>query len=224
MNLPDPTAEGDAYKAERGRLLLAFGEKLRAERERRNLSQGVLAEIANVHRTHIGALELGQREPHLSMLLILADALSKPLGVLLAGLLVPRERKAATHHKRGQPAVEDAPPPEPPERTLRHGELRIFCRSRLEQLRRAGADLTDAEGFYYFAAERAAHGEPIASAGAPEPRHVEMLRLRLLEGLTLREIGERTGVGGSTVGQLLAHYFGIEGVPPAAKARRATAR
>jgi transcriptional regulator with XRE-family HTH domain len=217
-------AEGGAYKAERGRLLLAFGEKLRDEREQRNLSQDALAETANVHRTHIGALELGQREPHLSMLLILADALSVPVGALLAGLFVPRRRKAAKHHKRGQPPTHDSTPAERPEWTLWHGELRIFCRYRLEQLRRAGADLTDAEDFYYFAAERAAHGEPVASAGAPEPRHVEMLRLRLLEGLTLREIGERTGVAQSTVAQLLAHYFAVEGVPPAAKARRAAPR
>jgi transcriptional regulator with XRE-family HTH domain len=224
VNLPNPTAEGDAYKAERVRLLLAFGLKLRAERERRNLSQDVLAEVANVHRTHIGALELGQREPHLSMLLILADALRAPLGILLAGLFVPRERKAATHHKRGQPAVEDSPPAEPPERTLRHGESRIFSRYGLEQLRRAGADLTDVEDFYYFCAERVAHREPVASAGAPELRHVEMLRLRLLEGLMLREVGERTGVSGTAVAQLLAHYFAIEGVPPAAKTRRAAPR
>jgi DNA-binding XRE family transcriptional regulator len=59
----------DAYKAERARLLLAFAEKLRAERERRNLSQESLAAIANVHRTHLGALERGLREPHLAMLL-----------------------------------------------------------------------------------------------------------------------------------------------------------
>ncbi|HWX43739.1 MAG TPA: helix-turn-helix transcriptional regulator [Solirubrobacteraceae bacterium] len=89
----------DAYKTERARLLLAFGEKLRAERERRSLSQEALAEIANVHRTHLGALELGLREPHLAMLLILADGLGIPPEVLLGGLFVPRERRAATHSK-----------------------------------------------------------------------------------------------------------------------------
>jgi len=98
------------------------------------------------------------------------------------------------------------------------------CASRVPWAwRRARWSKTDAEDFYYFAAERTAHGEPIASAGAPQPRHVEMLRLRLLEGLTLREIGERIGVSQSAVGHLLGHYFGIEGVPPAAKARRRAA-
>lgn len=97
----------DAYTAERSRLLLAFGEKLRAERDRRNVSQETLAEIANVHRTHLGALELGQREPHLSMLLILADALEIPPRTLLEDLFVPRERKAPTHSKGGRLAPEE---------------------------------------------------------------------------------------------------------------------
>ena len=94
-------SEQDAYTIERARLLLAFGEKLRAERERRNVSQETLADIANVHRTHFGGLERGRREPHLSMLLVLADALEVPPGALLEGLAVPRERKAPTHSKNG---------------------------------------------------------------------------------------------------------------------------
>jgi transcriptional regulator with XRE-family HTH domain len=92
----------DAYKTERARLLLAFGEKLRAAREQRNISQETLAEIANVHRTHLGALERGLREPHLAMLLILADALRISPGTLLEGLFVPKERKAPTHSKSWQ--------------------------------------------------------------------------------------------------------------------------
>ncbi len=100
-------AENDAYMAERARLLRAFGEKLRAERKRRNVSLETLAEIANVHRTHLGALELGRRKPHLSMLLILADALEVLPGALLAGLFVPRERKAPTHCKSGRDTTKD---------------------------------------------------------------------------------------------------------------------
>jgi transcriptional regulator with XRE-family HTH domain len=91
----------DAYKAERARLLRAFGEKLRAERERRNLSQDVLATLAKIHRTQLSALELGLRDPHLTMLLILADALGVSPGTLVEGLFVPAQRKAPTHAKRG---------------------------------------------------------------------------------------------------------------------------
>jgi transcriptional regulator with XRE-family HTH domain len=89
----------DTYTAERARLLGAFGARLRDERERRGLSQETLARRATVHRTHIGALEQGQRDPHLTMLLILADALEIPPSTLLDDLLVPRERKAPTHSK-----------------------------------------------------------------------------------------------------------------------------
>jgi transcriptional regulator with XRE-family HTH domain len=99
-----PKIADDAYKAERARLLLAFGAKLRAERECRNLSQEGLAEIANVHRTHLGALELGMREPGLTMLLILADGLGVSPDTLLEGLFVPRERRAPTHSKSGRVA------------------------------------------------------------------------------------------------------------------------
>ncbi len=94
-------ARNDAYMAERARLLRTFGGKLRALRDRRNVSLETLAEIANVHRTNLGALELGKRDPHLSMLLILADALEVPPGALLDGLPVPTERKAPTHSKGG---------------------------------------------------------------------------------------------------------------------------
>ncbi len=93
-----------AYKSEHARLLLAFGAKLRAERERRNVSLEAFADIANVHRTHFGALERGKRDPRMSMLLVLADALEVAPGVLLDGLPVPRERKAPTHSKSGRTA------------------------------------------------------------------------------------------------------------------------
>jgi transcriptional regulator with XRE-family HTH domain len=89
----------DAYTAERDRLLQAFGERLRAARELRDVSQETLAKVARVHRTHIGAMEAGRREPHLTMLLILADALHA--DNLLAGLPVPVQRKPPTHWKGG---------------------------------------------------------------------------------------------------------------------------
>lgn len=89
----------DAYAVERARVLRAFAEKLRATRERRGLSQETLARLADIHRTHIGAMESGRREPRLTMLLILADVLDADL---LDGLPVPRERRPATHRK-GQP-------------------------------------------------------------------------------------------------------------------------
>lgn len=99
-----PKVTDDAYSTERARLLLAFGEKLRAERERQNLSQEALARIVNVHRTHLGALEQGLREPRLAMLLILAGGLEVSPSALLQGLFIPMERKAPTHSKSGRVA------------------------------------------------------------------------------------------------------------------------
>jgi transcriptional regulator with XRE-family HTH domain len=86
-------AEGDAYGVERARVLARFGAQLRGLRERRNLAQEGLAEVANLHRNEIGVLERGQCEPHLMTLLILADALEVPLWALLDGLPVPRARR-----------------------------------------------------------------------------------------------------------------------------------
>ncbi|HXB64110.1 MAG TPA: helix-turn-helix transcriptional regulator [Solirubrobacteraceae bacterium] len=89
----------DAYTTERTRLLHTFGARLRAAREQQGLSQETLARRADVHRTHIGALEQGHRDPHLSMLLILAEHLALPPAALLDGLPAPRERKPPTHAK-----------------------------------------------------------------------------------------------------------------------------
>jgi hypothetical protein len=54
----------------------------------------------------------------------------------------------------------------------------------------------------------------------PQQREHEMLRLRTVEGLTFREIGERYGVSRERVRQLLHFYFGLMGTPPAVKLRR----
>jgi hypothetical protein len=45
----------------------------------------------------------------------------------------------------------------------------------------------------------------------PSERNREMLRLRLVEGLTLAEIGKRTGVSQERVRQLLNLHFGLWG-------------
>lgn len=107
--------------------------------------------------------------------------------------------------------------PEPP---IPENELGLWNGRKRKTLLSAGANLTDALEFYLFAQERVAHHEPLVSGQSPTPRHLKMLRLRLLEGLTLREVGEQTGVTASSVSNSLSHYFGIQGIPPAAKGRR----
>jgi sigma-70-like protein/RNA polymerase alpha subunit len=48
-------------------------------------------------------------------------------------------------------------------------------------------------------------------AWVPSARNREMLRLRLIEGLTLDEVGKRTGVSQERVCQLLRLHFGLSG-------------
>ena len=79
------------------------------------------------------------------------------------------------------------------------------------------------ELFYALVARRQARGLPAlpeqSADRVAEVRHLEMLRLRLIEGLSLREVGERTGAGAERVRQLLGVYFGVQGTPPAARAK-----
>lgn len=52
----------------------------------------------------------------------------------------------------------------------------------------------------------------------PQEREREMFRLRAVEGQTLDQIGQHYGVIGERVRQILASYFGLSNVPPAATA------
>lgn len=54
----------------------------------------------------------------------------------------------------------------------------------------------------------------------PNERRRDMLRLRIIDGLTLAEVGQHTGVSTERVRQLLRLHFGLKGTPPAARARR----
>jgi transcriptional regulator with XRE-family HTH domain len=92
--------ERDAYKAERRTITSAFGANLRAARKAARHSQDSLARVAYIHRSEISFLERGKRGPGLTMLLILADALSVEPAVLLRGLPVPQERRPSPYTKR----------------------------------------------------------------------------------------------------------------------------
>ena len=70
----------------------SFGPNLRHWRNKRGYSQERLAQRADLHRTEIGLLERGEREPKLGIITKLAGALGVSPNVLFEGLaFVPSE-------------------------------------------------------------------------------------------------------------------------------------
>ena len=63
----------------------SLGRVVRSERHRRDLgSQEALARVAKTHPNYIGAIERGERNVSLQLLLRIADALDMPLSRLIA--------------------------------------------------------------------------------------------------------------------------------------------
>ena len=65
---------------------VAFGNRVRALRESRKLSQESLAEIAELHRTYVSSVERGQRNIGLDNIFSIADALGVPAAELFRDL------------------------------------------------------------------------------------------------------------------------------------------
>jgi Sigma-70, region 4 len=63
-------------------------------------------------------------------------------------------------------------------------------------------------------------GSPGGIIRAPDDRAREMFRLRVVEGLTLKEVGEQVGIKTERVRQIMALRFGLRGSPPTVKARK----
>jgi transcriptional regulator with XRE-family HTH domain len=64
----------------------SFGRLVRSLRERRGLSQETFADKAGVHRTYIGSIERGERNPTLTMIWRIAHALNVSASSLLKPL------------------------------------------------------------------------------------------------------------------------------------------
>jgi transcriptional regulator with XRE-family HTH domain len=62
-----------------------FGAQIRALREQAGLSQEALAAKAGIHRTYMGGIERGERNPCLKNILRLAEALGVHPSTLFAG-------------------------------------------------------------------------------------------------------------------------------------------
>lgn len=68
---------------------LAFGENITRERCRQSLTMRELAYRAGLHGSEISRLERGQRDPRLSTVLRVAQALGVPAAELLRGVGQP---------------------------------------------------------------------------------------------------------------------------------------
>ena len=62
---------------------IAFGEAIRAARLRAGLSQEALAAEAGLHRTYVGGIERGERNPSLVNIVRLAAALNTTAAALI---------------------------------------------------------------------------------------------------------------------------------------------
>lgn len=69
-----------------------FGRVLRRVRRERDLSQEALAHAAGLTPNHVSELERARRDPRLTTLVQLADALDVRLGELLEGFDEQREQ------------------------------------------------------------------------------------------------------------------------------------
>ena len=63
-------------------ILHKFGDKVRALRNEKHISQEKLAELADLHRTYIGSVERGERNISLINIKKIADALNIPISEL----------------------------------------------------------------------------------------------------------------------------------------------
>ena len=64
-----------------------FGKNVRLHRKKREISQEKLAELADLHRTYIGAIERGDRNVSLRNVQMIAFALDVPVIVLFDGMI-----------------------------------------------------------------------------------------------------------------------------------------
>lgn len=60
-----------------------FGAAVRRHREAKKLSQEALADLIGIHRTYVGGIERGERNPTLTMIERIASALDLEPSVLV---------------------------------------------------------------------------------------------------------------------------------------------
>jgi transcriptional regulator with XRE-family HTH domain len=69
--------------AQRSQAHVALGRAIRAHRAVLGISQEALADRSGLHRTYVGGIERGERNPSFTNIVRLADALELPASRLL---------------------------------------------------------------------------------------------------------------------------------------------
>lgn len=67
----------------RDQRLVNFGNRVRAIRKEKNLSQEELAALANIDRSYMGHIERGEKNVTLTKIYQIADALKIPPSILI---------------------------------------------------------------------------------------------------------------------------------------------
>jgi transcriptional regulator with XRE-family HTH domain len=92
--------------AERSQAHAALGQAIRSYRATRRISQEELASESGLHRTYVGGIERGERNPSYANILKLADA----LGVSASKLLERAERSSTSQSMSfASPATKSSP-------------------------------------------------------------------------------------------------------------------
>lgn len=73
-------------RAKKNEECVQLGERLRLLRKERGFSQESFAAHAELHRTYLGGLERGERNPTLTVLVRISHALRVPLSKLVYGI------------------------------------------------------------------------------------------------------------------------------------------
>ena len=81
---------GDMMASHKDSLCLDFGVNLRQLRLDKKMSQEEFARLVDVHRTYLGGLERGERNPTLSVIARLSEALNVTPSQLLKGITTGR--------------------------------------------------------------------------------------------------------------------------------------
>lgn len=81
----------DACQGMSAKFITQFGLKIKEVRERLELSQEDLADLAGLHRTHISLIERGQRSARLETIEKLAVALRVQPSELIPQIVMPKK-------------------------------------------------------------------------------------------------------------------------------------